>query len=118
MQSPGAIALLEYTYNNLKEALCIRISLSQPLNFIYACISSKLISRISFVVGSQSLVTFDSVSGAAGRTGDAGRFIDMVGDEMSVTGVLEELVGGVNGGVMEGAFEGAGRPSSGSEAAR
>jgi len=37
---------------------------------------------------------------------------------MSVAGVLEELAGGVNGGVMEGAFSGAGRPSSGSEAAR
>ena len=43
----------------------------------------------------------------------------MVGDEMSVAGVLEELEGGVNsGGVMEGAFAGTRRPSSGSEAAR
>ena len=42
----------------------------------------------------------------------------MVGDEVSVAGELEELAGGVDGGVMEGAFEGAGRPSSGSEAAR
>jgi hypothetical protein len=39
---------------------------------------------------------------------------------MLVAGVLEELEGGVDGGVMEGvfAFAGAGRPSSGSEAAR
>ena len=57
--------------------------------------------------------------GRLGRTGDAGRFIGMVGDEMSVAGVLEELEGGVNsGGVMEGAFAGTRRPSSGSEAAR
>ena len=42
----------------------------------------------------------------------------MVKDEMSVPGVLEELEGGVDGGVMEGAFSGAGRPRSGSEAAR
>ena len=41
----------------------------------------------------------------------------MVGDEISVAGVLEELAGGVNGGVIEGAFAGAGRPSSGSEVA-
>ena len=60
----------------------------------------------------------DGVSGVAGRTGDAGRFIGMVGDEMSVAGVLEELEGGVDGGVMEGAFAGAERPSSGLEAAR
>ena len=37
---------------------------------------------------------------------------------MSVTGELEELAGGVEGGIMEGAFAGAGRLSSGSEAAR
>jgi hypothetical protein len=37
---------------------------------------------------------------------------------MSVAGVLEELAGGMNGGVMEGAFAGAGRPISGSDAAR
>ena len=42
----------------------------------------------------------------------------MVGDEISVAGELEGLAGGVNGGVIEGAFAGAGRPSSGSEAAR
>jgi len=59
-----------------------------------------------------------ALQGVAGRTGDAGRFIGMVGDEMLVAGVLEELEGGVDGGVMEGAFAGAGRPSSGSEAAR
>ena len=37
---------------------------------------------------------------------------------MLIAGVLEELAGGVNGGVMEGAFAGARRPSGGSEAAR
>ena len=37
---------------------------------------------------------------------------------MSVAGVLEELEGGVDGGVIKGAFAGAGRPSSGSEATR
>ena len=37
---------------------------------------------------------------------------------MSVAGVLEELEGGVNGGVIEGALAGARRPSSGLEAAR
>ena len=43
----------------------------------------------------------------------------MAEDEISVTGVLEELEGGVDGGgVMEGAFAGAGRPGSDSEAAR
>ena len=41
----------------------------------------------------------------------------MVRDEILVVGVLEELAGGVNGGVMESAFAGAGRPSSSSEAA-
>ena len=59
-----------------------------------------------------------ALQGVAGRTGDAGRFIDIVGDEMLVAGVLEELAGGVNGGVMEGAFAGAKRSSGGSEAAR
>ena len=37
---------------------------------------------------------------------------------MLVAGVLEELAGGVNGGVMGGTFAGARRPSGGSEAAR
>jgi len=36
---------------------------------------------------------------------------------MLVAGVLEELEGGVDGGVIEGAFAEAGRLSSGSEAA-
>ena len=36
---------------------------------------------------------------------------------MLVAGVLEELVGGVSSGVMEGMFAGAGRPSSSLEAA-
>ena len=42
----------------------------------------------------------------------------MVGDEILVAGELEGLAGGVDGGVIEGAFAGAGRLSSGSEAAR
>jgi hypothetical protein len=109
--------LLAYTHDDQEEAVCIRIS--QPLNLIYACNSSKFIFKISAVVGIQWPVAFDGVPGAAGRTGDAGRFIGMVGDEMSVAGLLEELEGGVDGGgVMGGAFAGAGRPSSGSEAAR
>ena len=37
---------------------------------------------------------------------------------MLVAGELEELAGEVDGGVMKGAFVGAGRLSSGSEAAR
>ena len=37
---------------------------------------------------------------------------------MLVAGELEELAGGVDGGVMEGAFAGAGRLNSDSEAAR
>jgi hypothetical protein len=37
---------------------------------------------------------------------------------MLVAGVLEELEGGVDGGVIKGPFAGARRPSSGSEAAR
>ena len=109
--------LLAYTHDDQEEAVCIRIS--QPLNFIYACNSSKLIFKISAVVGIQWPATFDGASGVAGRTGDAGRFIGVVGDEMSAAGESEELEGGVDGGsVMEDAFAGAGRPSSGSEAAR
>jgi hypothetical protein len=59
-----------------------------------------------------------ALQGVAGRTGDAGRFIGMVGGEMLVAGVLEELEGGVDGGVIKCAFAGAWRPSSGLEAAR